>query len=100
MNAFEISPFTKDSFNMENISWSDGLGSRSRSPFLLFIKGDEIIPFDGSDIPGVVVVRGTDYAKNGKWSHTTYRLQLADGIRHIAGSSPVIQCRTRIPCLG
>jgi len=70
---------------MENITWSDGIGSRSRSPFLLFVRGDEIISFGGSDIPGVVVVRGTDYTKNGKWSHTTYRLQLADGIRHIAG---------------
>lgn len=69
------------------IEWSDGIGSRSRNPFLLFIRGDEIIPFGGSDIAGVVVVRGTDYTKNGKWSHNTYRLQLADGIRHIAGMS-------------
>lgn len=71
---------------MENITWSDRPGSRGRNPFLLFIlRGDEIIPFVGSDISGVVVVRGTDYTKDGKWSHTTYRLQLADGIRHIAG---------------
>jgi len=70
---------------MENITWSDGIGSRSRSPFILFVRGDEIISFGGSDIPGVVVVRGTDYTRNGKWSHTTYRLQLANGIRHIAG---------------
>lgn len=72
---------------MENIEYSDGIGSRGRNPFLLFVRGDEIIPFAGSDIAGVVVVRGTDYTKNGKWSHTTYRLQLADGIRHIAGRS-------------
>lgn len=69
------------------IEWSDGLGSRSRSPFLLFVRGDEVIVFRGESISGVVVVRGTDYTKNGKWSHTTYRLQLADGIRHIAGRS-------------
>ena len=30
-------------------------------------------------------MRGTDYEKNGKWSHTTYRLDVADGIRHISG---------------
>ena len=72
---------------MTNIEWSDGIGSRGRSPFLLFIRGDEIIPFAGSDISGVVVVRGTDYTKQGKWSHTTYRLQVADGVRHIAGRS-------------
>jgi len=72
---------------MTNIEYSDGIGSRGRNPFLLFVRGDEIISFAGSDIAGVVVVRGTDYTKNGKWSHTTYRLQLADGIRHIAGRS-------------
>jgi hypothetical protein len=51
----------------------------------LFVRGDEVVVFDGQNIPGVVVVRGTDYTKNGKWSHTTYRLELASGIRHIAG---------------
>lgn len=70
---------------MINIEWSDGIGSRRRNPFLIFVRGDEIIPFRGENINGVVVVRGTDYTKSGKWSYTTYRLQLADGIRHIAG---------------
>lgn len=68
-----------------NIEWSDKMGARRRDPFLLFVKGDEIIPFAGSNIGGVVVVRGTDYEQAGKWSHTTYRLQVADGIRYIAG---------------
>ena len=72
---------------MTNIEYSDGIGSRGRNPFLLFVRGDEVIVFRGQDIAGVVVVRGTDYTKNGKWSHTTYRLQLADGIQHIAGRS-------------
>ncbi len=67
------------------IVWSDGIGSRGRNPFLLFVRGDEIIVFRGQNIPGVVVVRGTDYTKNGKWSHTTYRLELANDIRAIAG---------------
>ncbi len=70
---------------MESLQYSDGIGSRGRNPFLLLVKGDEVIVFRGQSIPGVVVVRGTDYTKNGKWSHTTYRLQLADGIRHIVG---------------
>ena len=64
---------------MQNFEWSDGIGSRGRNSFLLFVRGDEVIVFHGQDIPGVVVVRGTDYTKSGKWSHTTYRLQLADG---------------------
>jgi hypothetical protein len=71
----------------QNIIWSDGMGHRGRSPFLLFIKGDQVIPFAGSNIPGVAVVLGTDYTKNGKWSHTTYRIQVADGVRHIAGKN-------------
>lgn len=70
---------------MKSIKWSNQIGSRDRSAWLLFVRGDEIIPFGGQDIPGVVVVRGTDYEKSGKWSHTTFRLQLADGIREIAG---------------
>jgi hypothetical protein len=49
------------------------------------VRGDEVIPFSNKTIVGVAVVRGTDYFRNGKWSYTTFRLQLADGIRHIAG---------------
>ncbi len=70
---------------MENLKWNDGLGNRMRRPFLLLIRGDEIIPFNKKTIPGVVVVRGTDAKKAGKWSRTIFRLRLADGIRHIAG---------------
>ncbi len=71
--------------NTNEITWSDGIGPRSRSSFLLFVKGDEVISFNGSTISGIVVVKGTDYQKNGKWSYHTYRLQLARGVRHIAG---------------
>ena len=70
---------------MQNITWSDGIGSRGRNPFLLFVRGDEVIVFSGQNVPGVVVVCGTDYTKSGKWSHPTYRLELANDIRHIAG---------------
>lgn len=72
---------------MADIRWLDQIGSRGRAPWLLLVRGDEVIPFSGVGIPGVVAVRGTDYTKSGKWSHTTYRLRLADGIRHIAGRS-------------
>lgn len=73
--------------NTNEITWSDGLGNRSRSAFLFFVKGDEVIPFNGETIQGVVVIKGSDYTKNGRWSHNSYRLQLAKGIRHIAGRS-------------
>lgn len=71
--------------DLSNITYSDGIGSRGRRPFLLFVRGEEIVNFRGENIPGIVVVRGTDFTKNGKWSHTTYRLELAECIRHIAG---------------
>lgn len=35
--------------------------------------------FTGKDIPGIAIVRGTTYQKNGKWSHATYNVMLADG---------------------
>lgn len=68
-----------------SMTWSDGMGSRSRASWLLFIKGDEVIRFGGKDIVGVAVIRGTDFTKNGKWSHTTFRIELADGVRVIGG---------------
>ncbi len=70
--------------NDTNMTWSDQIGSRGRRGWLLLVKGEEITPFNGSNIPGVVVIRGTDYTKNGKWSHNTYRLELAPGVRAIA----------------
>ncbi len=70
---------------MNKIEWSNGIGNRSRSSWLLFVRGDQVIPFNGENITGVVVISGTDSEKAGKWSHTTYRLQIADGIRVIAG---------------
>lgn len=69
------------------IEWSDGLAPRSRRPWLLFIREDDVIPFEGRNITGVAAIRGTDFKANGKWSYTMYRLRLADGIRHIAGHS-------------
>jgi hypothetical protein len=70
---------------MKAIEWDNQVGSRGREPFLLFVRGDQVLPFSGKDIAGVVVVKGTDYEKNGKWSHTTYRLQVADNVRCLAG---------------
>jgi len=70
---------------MRNLVWSNQVGSRGRCAWLLFIKGDEIISFTGRDIPGVVVVCDTTYKEVGKWSHTTYYLQLADGVCEVVG---------------
>ena len=69
------------------LEWSDELGSRSRAAWLLLVKEDEVLAFPGSTTKGWVVVTGTSYRKNGKWSHTTYRLALYDGVRAIAGKN-------------
>lgn len=52
---------------------------------MLLIKNGKVYPFKGEGIPGVVAIRGTSYRKNGKWSSTTYRLEVASGVRHICG---------------
>lgn len=70
---------------MVDMEWSDKIGSRDRRAWLLIVKSDVVIPFTGVSIPGSVAVVGTSYVKNGKWSHTTFRLKLADGVRVIPG---------------
>lgn len=65
--------------------WSNQLGSRDRKPWLLLVREGRVHVFSGENIPGVVAVVGTDYCKNGKWSYTTYRLELATGVRAIDG---------------
>jgi hypothetical protein len=70
---------------MSQLEWSNGRGARGRMPWLLFVKSGKVIRFTGESIPGVVAVVGSDYVQNGKWSHTTYRLELAPGVRAIPG---------------
>jgi len=66
--------------------WADKIGSRGRCPWLLLVDRDGVVrEFTGESMPGIVAVIGTDYEKAGKWSHTTYRMELATGVRAIAG---------------
>jgi len=68
------------------INWSDQLGPRKRRAWALIIgPGDEIEVFQGKPIPGKVAVLGYDYEKAGIWSHTTYRLQIAENVRFLTG---------------
>lgn len=71
---------------MKNVTYSDKMGHRSRSPWAIVIgPGDKLELFTGESIPGKVAIVGADYTKNGKWSHSTYRLQLASGVRFLPG---------------
>jgi len=68
------------------VVYSDQLASRRRRPWALVIgPGDEIELFAGESIPGKVAVVGYDYEKNGVWSHSTYRLQVAPSVRFLHG---------------
>ena len=65
----------------ETFKWNNGMQSRSRYSRLLLYTRNTVVQFDGSDIPGYCVVVGTSYQKNGKWSNTTYEIQLAAGVK-------------------
>lgn len=68
------------------VVYSDELASRRRRPWAIIIgPGDEIELFAGESIPGKVAVVGCDYTQQGVWSHTTYRLAVAPGVRFLAG---------------
>lgn len=64
------------------MEWSNRQGSRDRRAWCLVVgPGDQIEAFTGASIPGKAVVVGKSYTKEGKWSHTTYRLELGPGVR-------------------
>ncbi len=68
------------------VVYFDALASRRRRPWAILIgPGDELELFTGESIPGKVAVVGCDYTKNGVWSHHTYRLEVAPGVRFLSG---------------
>jgi hypothetical protein len=68
------------------IVYSDKLAPRRRGAWAIVIgPGDELELFTGDSIPGKVAVVGRDYEKRGVWSHHTYRLEVAEGVRFLHG---------------
>lgn len=65
---------------MAGYSYNDGLQNAGRTPKLWVVLRGQIHTFTGSAIAGVVAVSSTEYEKKGKWSSTTYRLELTDGV--------------------
>lgn len=61
------------------ITYNDGLCNGGRTPKLWIVHRGAVYLFTGSAVNGVVAILATEYEKCGKWSNTTYRLQLADG---------------------
>ena len=69
---------------MNIIELNDKMGSRSLRHLNCFVAqvGDEqfISEFKGDTIPGVITVIRKDYCKNGKWSHTIWQVEPAEGV--------------------
>ena len=61
------------------MKYNDGLQNAGRTPTLWIVLRGQVHTFVGSAIAGVVAVTNTEYQKNGKWSNTTYDLELAEG---------------------
>jgi len=70
-------------------SYNDGLRPGGRRPRLYLAKGGEVKKFLGENIPGYCAIVTAQYEKNGKWSNTTYQLDLAPGVRPLYFLSPM-----------
>jgi len=66
---------------MKEVIWSDKIGRRSRSAALLVVnRGDtDCYFFRGGDDKNIKVIR-RKFKKDGKWSHNTYTLSVADDV--------------------
>lgn len=69
--------------------YNDGLRPAGRNPRLYLAKGSEVKKFVGSNIPGFCAVATVRYEKRGRWSNTTYQLDLAIGVRPLYFLSPL-----------
>ena len=70
-------------------SYNDGLCAAGRRPRLYLAKGGEVCKFSGENIPGFCAIATSQYEKRGKWSNTTYQLDLVPGVRPLYFLSPM-----------
>jgi hypothetical protein len=75
---------TETTMNNE-LYYEEGIGSRDRRSWLLFVLDGKVVLFEGATVPGVAAVVGTGFRKSGKWSTTTYRLALCPGVTALLG---------------
>lgn len=70
---------------MTKITMNDRLHSRGRRHQNVFAApagdGAVLIQFTGESIPGVATIASEKFTKDGKWSHTTWTVDLADNVR-------------------
>ena len=70
-------------------SYNNGLCAAGRWPHLYLAKGGEVCKFSGENIPGFCAIAASQYEKRGKWSNTTYQLDLVPGVRPLYFLSPM-----------
>lgn len=71
---------------LSTVTYVEGLKPRSRASWCIVVRGDDVVPFKGASIPGLVAATVTARQANGKWSTVTHSLRLATGARAIIGS--------------
>lgn len=69
--------------------YNDGLQSCNRRPRLYLARGKEVEKFVGQDIDGFCLIVSEIWDKNGRWSNTTYTLNLFPGVRPLYFLSPM-----------
>lgn len=69
--------------------YNDGLCPGGRRPRLYLAKGSQVFKFVGMAISNVCAIAAQEYKKNGKWSNTTYKLEMAVGVRPLYFLSPM-----------
>lgn len=69
--------------------YNDGLKNAGRTPRLYLAKGGEVQKFTGVNMPGFCAIATSKYEKCGKWSNTTYQLDLVPGVRPLYFLSPM-----------
>lgn len=68
---------------MKYVSFDDGCGHRDRQhkSFVVSPLG-KVLSFEGKSLPGCRVLTSL-YTKNGKWSHSTWECELAEGFERL-----------------
>jgi len=77
----EDARFTADQAPEQVVGYDDGMGRRSCHIRAWVYCRNNIYPFEGKTIPGILLIEEESYNKNGKWSSTYYKIRVAEGYR-------------------
>lgn len=68
--------------------YNNGIRLDCTRPSLYFVKDSEAKKFKGKNIKDFCEVVASQYEKKGKWSNTTYQINISQGVRPICFFSP------------